>query len=246
MDTFTFINQHLHELTPFIHQILVFIHLFAFAFAIVMIVSEDVKILISKKLDVSELHSLANKITYLLIILWLTGIGLLAINPGLNLDLIFVNSKLAAKITVVSVLTINGLLLHLFVFPNFITRKKAKRIVAISCVLTAISTTSWIYAGLVGAARAVAPMMSYEHYMNIYFAILGFALFISIIVVYPVMRKIVKTISYPKQSREFQLSSSTFADSLRELQGIPPSLEYAQAISNYRLNAGRRYRLDVG
>ena len=224
MGTFTFINQHLHEITPFIHQTLVFIHLFAFAFAIVMIVNEDVKILISKKLDVTELHSLANKITYLLVILWLTGIGLFAIKPGLNIDLIFANLKLAAKITVVSVLTINGLLLHLFVFQNFISRKKAKRIVALSCELTAISTTSWIYAGLVGAARAIAPLMSYEHYMNIYFTILGFALLISVIVVYLVMRKIVKTISYPKQSTEFQLSSSSFADSLIDLQGIPASL----------------------
>lgn len=245
METLTFINQHLKDFNPFIHQTLVFVHLYAFAFAIVMIVSEDVKILISKKIVVTELHSLASKVTHMLIILWLTGIGLLAMKPGLNIEMILANSKLAAKITVVSVLTINGLLLHLLVFPNFSTRKKAKRIVALACVLTAISTTSWIYASLVGAARVIAPLMSYEHYMTVYLTALAFSLFISLTIVYPVMRKIIKTIDYSNQSTEFQLSTSSFVGSLRELQCRASGLNNVLDNSNHRPNAVERYRSDL-
>ena len=181
------------------------------------------KILVSKKLDVAELHRLASKITYLLAILWITGIGLLAIKPDLDLDLIFANSKLAAKITVVSVLTINGLLLHLFIFPSFSSPQKAKRIVMASCILTAISTTSWISAALVGAARAIAPIMSYQHYMNIYISVLAFVLLISVVVVCPLMRKTVKSISYPRPPSELQLSTSSFSNSLKELRTSSPT-----------------------
>jgi len=203
----SFIDLYLHEITSVGQQLLIFLHLFAFAFAIVMIVSTDVKIITSRKLDVSEVHQLGRKITSLLVILWLTGIALLAIKPGLDLELIFANSKLAAKITVVSVLTINGLLLHLLVFPSFRSRQKAQRIVVVSCIFTAISTTSWIYAALVGAARVVAPIMNYEHYMIIYLAILAFALLISVVVVYPLMREIVKSISYPEAASQSSASS---------------------------------------
>lgn len=235
MNTTTFINQHLQDFTPYLQQLLVFIHLFAFAFAIVVILSEDVKLLISKKLDISELHSLASKITYLLAILWITGIGLLAIKPGLNLDLILANPKLTAKITVVSILTINGMLLHFLVFPSFSSSQKAKRIVAVSSILGAISTTTWIYAGLVGSARAIAPLMSYQNYMSIYLVILAFALLTSAVIIYPLMKKIVGSISYSEQPSEFLLSASSFSNSLKELRGSSPSMEYAHATNNYRV-----------
>lgn len=208
--------------STFAQQMLVFIHLFAFAFAIVMIVGEDIKILISKKMDVGELHKLANRVTILLGVLWVSGIALLAIKPGLDLELILANSKLAAKITVVSVLTINGMLLHLFVFPSFRSPQKFKRILVIASLLSVISTTSWIYAGLVGAARAIAPIMTYQNYMNIYLALLAFALFIGVTVVYPMMKQLLKSTSFNNQISTILLNTSSFSTYLREIRDTKP------------------------
>lgn len=218
MNTFSLLTNHLHDLSPYLTQILVFIHLFAFAFAIVMIISEDVKLLTSKKIDVEELHSLAKKVSYLLGILWITGIGLLALKPGLDLSLILANSKLAAKVTIVSILTINGILLHLIVFPSFNSERKAKRMVALSSVLGAISTTSWIFASLIGAARAVAPMMSYENYIGLYLTAMTFALLVAVTVIIPLMNKILDSMSFSEHSSDFLLNETSFSNSLRELR----------------------------
>ncbi len=208
--------------SSFAQQILVFIHLFAFAFAIVMIVGEDFKILISKKMDVGKLHKLANRVTILLGVLWVSGIALLAIKPGLDLELILANSKLAAKITVVSVLTINGMLLHLFVFPSFRSPEKFKRILVIASLLSVISTTSWIYAGLVGAARAIAPIMTYQNYMNIYLVLLAFALFVGVLVVYPMMKLLLKSTNFSNQPSTILLNSSSFSTCMREIRHTNP------------------------
>lgn len=191
-----FITQHMHEIIVSGQQLLVYVHLFTFAFAIVIILSEDAKIFFSKKINVPEVHKVSIKVTYLLGVLWLSGIALLSLNPGLDIDKILANPKLTAKLTIVVILTINGLLLHLLVFPSLKSKDKAQRVFLLSCVLTSISTTSWVFAGLIGAARVIAPLMDYQMYMLMYIVVLLIALLIAVFIVYPFMRTIVSSLEF--------------------------------------------------
>lgn len=206
-----FITQNFQEIVVAGQQLLVYVHLFAFAFAIVIILSEDAKIFFSKQINVVEVRKVSTKITYLLGVLWLSGVVLLSIDPGLDLSTIFANPKLAAKITIVLILTFNGFLLHLLVFPSFKSKEKAQRIVLLSCILTAISTTSWIFAGLIGAARAIAPLMNYQMFMITYAVVLSIALMITVFIAYPFMRTIISSLEYEEPSVESD--SSSFSDS---------------------------------
>ncbi len=173
-----------------IHQVLIYLHLFAFIFAISTIFNEDYKILKSRKIDLKEMKKTAMKVSISLIILWITGIILLAIRSGLELNIILENPKLMMKILVVTLLTLNGLLLHFYVFPHFKDPFKIKRIAVFICFLGTMSSTSWIYASLIGTAHIIAPIMSFQGYMALYFLFLIVSFIISMIIFYPLLIKL--------------------------------------------------------
>ena len=175
----------MNNLSVYLHQAFLIIHLFAFAFAIVGVVREDYRFLTSKIIDSNELVKVAKEISLALLILWISGIGLLAINPGLDLNAILQNEKVTSKLVIVIILTFNGLLLHAVVMPAFKRPVNRTGIAAtLAALLGAISSVSWVFASLVGSARVVAPILNYQDYMVMYFI----CLIIAILVGYTVIR----------------------------------------------------------
>lgn len=150
-----------------LHQILVFVHLFAFAFAFAGIIKADYLFLRFSR-NQGIINSFKTAIP-LLVLLWVTGIMLLAVKPGLDVALIFSNPKLSAKIAIVVILTANGVFLHFVAWPVF-TNKTKVGIVKASFIgmLGVVSGVSWFFASIVGAARVVASVATYQDFLMPY------------------------------------------------------------------------------
>ncbi|WP_148219220.1 hypothetical protein [Azospirillum sp. B510] len=171
-------------------QIFLFAHLVAFAFSFVTVIRGDWAMLrgdyFAGRRDLGED---AKQIAWLLAILWLSGLGLIALGPGLSVQALTGSPKILAKLTVVFVLTGNGLLLHNIAFPALSGERRALPPVMLSLclVLGAVSTTSWLFAGLIGAARVVAPLLNYQHYMAAYTGAMAIGVLVALFAVRPLM-----------------------------------------------------------
>jgi hypothetical protein len=168
-------------------QGLLFGHLILFALALATIAREDLHLLTARRVDAQALKKTAAHIAWLLALLWISGLALVALDHRLDLaELATVKPKLAAKLTVVSVLTVNGLLLHWVAFPLLThPRRRPHRAAAMCAVLGAVSSVTWMYASFVGAARLIAPMTGYYDFIALYLIGLAGGLVVAIVFVRP-------------------------------------------------------------
>jgi hypothetical protein len=152
-----------------VRQALLFAHLVAFAIAFAEIARGDLRLLREPVLDLDALERTARVASLTLLALWLTGLGLVALDTGFDPVAIAARPKLVAKLLVVTVLTGNGILLHRFAFPSLAARSGQSRTsVALIAALGAISSVSWTYAAFVGSARLIASSMSLEAFLALY------------------------------------------------------------------------------
>lgn len=172
-------------------QLLLFGHLAAFAFALVTILREDLAMLTVRRVDPVKLARTARMTKWLLWFLWITGVILLGFAVGPHPAAVWANPKLAMKVAVVVLLTINGWVLHRFAFP-MLTRPQAQpHVAAVVCATVgAISSVSWVYAALVGSARYVAPKMNLEEFVGIYLLALVAGILIAQLIVRPHVEKL--------------------------------------------------------
>jgi hypothetical protein len=112
--------------------------------------------------------------------LWLTGAALIWIGYAQNPDTYLGNQKLWAKISVVAVLTLNGVFLHRFAFPSLQRGYSLSTLSNLRCTLHAIlggiSVASWLFAAWLGMARPWNNTVAYGDVMALYFALLGLAI----------------------------------------------------------------------
>lgn len=167
---------------PLLQQLLLFTHLVSFAFAFVLIAKADIAMLRGQYCFTSHhLKQDCQQTTWLLAILWISGLGLIAMGPGFNLNAILASDKITAKLCVVTILTLNGLLLHHVAFPMLAGKTLPSEAKVTGCVLLgAISSTSWLFAALIGAARIAAPYLNYHHFMGSYLLTLTIAVLIAL------------------------------------------------------------------
>lgn len=106
--------------------------------------------------------------------LWVTGALLIA--HGYNTQGIeyVMNEKVWAKVTVVSILTINGYLLHKTCFP--VIKQQAlmslkRRTLVFLALFGTISSSAWLFAAFLGIARPWSHHLQYEQMMAFYSAI---------------------------------------------------------------------------
>jgi hypothetical protein len=144
-----------------------YVHLIACCVAIGLVFTSDLA-MIRKLLgnnpaapeDPSHLRSLTTSVSNALIVLWITGIAIVWVDmqdKGIGyLD----NPKLQAKIAIVVLLTINGVLLHNVIFPAMLKAGALvnlsfnRRVLAIFC--GALSGVSWFYTAMLGVGRPLA------------------------------------------------------------------------------------------
>lgn len=224
-------------LTTTARQLLLFAHTLAFAFAIVAVFREDVALLRARRVDAANLEATGRTIARLLGLLWLTGAALILLDLGLDWAALIAKPKLAAKLTVVSLLTANGLLLHWVVFPMVTKPQQPGFASAVCAAVGAVSSVTWFYASFVGVARLIAPAMTYTGFLTLYGLSLGAGLVVSLAFVRPHIERLMLPRPEPEtEVEEALLSTFGPATSLLLDEGIRKAhvgqpAAYAQALA---------------
>lgn len=173
-----------------VHQLLLFVHLVVFALAISEVLRGDLGLLSCPGLDPDWLHRISRRILVLLALLWVTGALLLVMSVNPDPSPLLTNPKLATKVLVVTVLTLNGLLLHTIAFPMML---QGARVAALASILGAISTGSWLYASFVGVSRVIASEMTLPLYLGFYGIVVSGGISIALLLVRPHVQLVLRT-----------------------------------------------------
>jgi hypothetical protein len=172
------------EISVIGRQALLYGHILAFALAMATILKEDVRLVGAKHIDAPSLLASARLVKWLLLALWITGVPMVLMDIEGDLSLLLDRPKLLAKLIVVGVLTLNGILLHLVAFPMITSRRdNPNKVATIAAIFGAVSTASWLFAFLVGGARLVGPYLSLSEFIASYALVLALALAFAILFV---------------------------------------------------------------
>lgn len=146
---------------------IVYLHLIACCVAIGMVLTSDlalVKQLLkgdpAARLDEHHMSELQRTVSRALLVLWVTGVAIVALDASVKGWGYFANPKLQAKIGLVVLLTINGVWLHRAILPlmekagSLLKLKPSHRMLAIFA--GAVSGVTWFYAALMGVGRPLA------------------------------------------------------------------------------------------
>lgn len=147
------------------HSLLVLCHVLALATGLGAALLADWVVLrrlafgiVSQK-AAGQLAELSKAVSVGLVLIWATG-ALLVAGNALDAPVSVLNQKLWAKLAIVSVLTLNALLLHGVVLPAVASRvgrplfeATFSRVTMISTLLGAVSGASWMFAAYLGIAR---------------------------------------------------------------------------------------------
>lgn len=167
---------------------LVYIHLIAACLAIGVLLIQDIA-LAKWRGGVMDTDAIANLqrnsglVTLALVVLWVSGLAIVVIGY-LDNPAYLQNQKLWGKYTVVSILTLNGLLLHYYSF-NVLTSARgfigAGRTAQLVVLVTAVvSLVSWLYSCYLGIARPWNNVAPYSYVMMVYSIVLTGALVIAL------------------------------------------------------------------
>lgn len=146
---------------------LVYAHLIACCVAVGLVLTSDVatvRRLMSdnpaQRTDPRHLRELQDTVVLALATLWASGALIVALDTSVKGLAYFANPKLQAKLTIVSLLTLNGVLLHHRVLPwmqkagNLLHLSFGQRMVAV--LAGSVSAGSWAYAALMGVGRPLS------------------------------------------------------------------------------------------
>jgi hypothetical protein len=164
------------DLSPglLLNQALLFAHVMAFAVTVAAVLREDLRWLLGRRIDPMRLRRTMHTVCIGLAVLWATGLGLWAFAAAASPLPWGLTPKLAAKLVVVSLLTLNGWALHAWVFPGLQAGGAAPSWPAI--LLGAFSSASWVFAAFVGVARPMVGVLPFSGFMVLYAASVGLAL----------------------------------------------------------------------
>lgn len=146
---------------------IVYLHLIACCVAIGMVLTSDlalVKQLIkgdsAARIDEHHMSELQKTVSRALLVLWVTGVAIVALDASVKGWAYFANPKLQAKIGLVVLLTINGVWLHRGILPlmekagSLLKLTPSHRMMAVFA--GAVSGVTWFYAALMGVGRPLA------------------------------------------------------------------------------------------
>jgi len=163
--------------------LVVYVHLLAACVAVGSLLLQDIGLWLARARELTEreiedLKKTIGVISIALILLWISGIALVAIGYISNPEIYLTNEKLWAKFAVVVILTVNGFILHRITFPKF----KAGTVFlslpssdSMTVVLTgSISTVTWLFACFLGIARPWNYTLDFGSIMALYAGILFF------------------------------------------------------------------------
>jgi hypothetical protein len=148
----------------FTRMAVVYVHLIACCVAIGMVFTSDLamvkKLLHAKpndRVNAQHLSELQQTVSRALMALWVTGVAIVSLDASIKGWEYFANPKLQSKITIVLLLTFNGVVLHKHVLPmlqkagSLLRMSFSRRMLAIFA--GSVSGVSWFYAALLGVGR---------------------------------------------------------------------------------------------
>ena len=174
--------------------LLVYIHLIAACLAVGVILLQDIALAKwrGRSMDKEAIANLQNNshlATLALVVLWVSGLFIVAIGY-LDVPGYLMNQKLWAKFTVVSILTLNGLLLHFYSFrvlaspTGFVGASGRSQLFVL--VTAVVSLVSWLYACYLGIARPWNNTAPFAYVMFVY----AMALTVTLVVALEVWREL--------------------------------------------------------
>ena len=162
---------------PFVHieSVMRFVHFLPAAYALVSVLSFDLRILSVYGSPVgreflSELQTTKNKVKYSLILLWLTGVAVV-VNGSLTVPHYLDNQKLWFKASAVLILTVNGYFIHRccgYLKEGVVLAKLDAPVALGLNVLGVISSVSWVWACFLGSAREWSFSMPFSDMAVLY------------------------------------------------------------------------------
>ncbi|NWL78643.1 hypothetical protein DM872_17520 [Pseudomonas taiwanensis] len=120
----------------------------------------------------SHLESLRRTISAALMVLWLTGAAIVLLDMSVKGWTYLLNPKLQAKVLIVVLLTVNGMLLHQAILPALARAGSvlglAPAMRSLALFTGTVSAVSWFYAALLGVGRPLAWKYSLAELMMAY------------------------------------------------------------------------------
>ncbi|MBC3937087.1 hypothetical protein H8K47_17155 [Undibacterium sp. CY7W] len=162
------------------------LHVFAVVAAGMGIAFGDYAIFARHKTDANLLGRAGLAVSVALFVLWVTGLSVIWMDTGFVWAVLATKPKLLAKLTVVILLTMNGIALHKIVFKRLCeAQNEPLRAAKLPAVLGAISVVTWLYAAFLGLAKPVASLLGYVGFMGLYFFLLIIAIATALALVSP-------------------------------------------------------------
>jgi hypothetical protein len=158
---------------------IIYVHLIACCVAIGLVLTSDISMVRqllrgdpSERMETMYLSELQRSVAVALSILWLSGISVVLLDMSVKGWEYLSNPKLHAKIVIVSLLTLNGVVLHCRVLPVL---KRAGSLLKLSfsqyllAFLTgSLSGVSWFYAAMLGIGRPLSWKYSFVQLTFLY------------------------------------------------------------------------------
>jgi len=182
---YEFINQ--LDFVALGRMCLIMLHIMALAAAAIAIAFGDYSLFKCKgKIDYQMLHNSARAVTFTLIALWLTGLGIIWLDTHFIWESIISKPKLLSKLTIVTILTLNGMALHWLAFPRLqATHTDRLKGATLPAIFGAVSAATWTYAAFLGIGKAAAPILGYVGFIALYAFAVSVAIAVAMVMVRP-------------------------------------------------------------
>ncbi len=153
---------------------LIFGHLLALVAAGAAVAFGDYALLGQKRINVKLLHKSSQVVALALLGLYVTGAGIIWVDTHFDLAVLMAKPKILAKLSVVAMLTLNGVLLHARVLPlltrSYTRSREANRVAGLATKAGAVSAASWGFALFLGVAKPLTPILGYAGFMTLFAA----------------------------------------------------------------------------
>ncbi len=151
----------------YLRTILIFSHLMVFAFAITSLYKSDFELLFQRPSN-EDIKSMGDHMLIYLVVLWTTGLGLIYIDTGFDMDKIRSAQKLITKLSSTIVLTLNAIVIHFIAFKKLERDTLSGADMLLMAIAGAISTASWTFAAFLGIAKALVKHFSLADFLGLY------------------------------------------------------------------------------
>ena len=202
------------DLVSLARMALILLHVLAVAAAGASIAFGDYAIFARRQIDAALLYRSGQAVTAALIVLWMTGLAVIWMDTRFQLAALAANPKLLAKLTVATLLSLNGVALHRIGFKRLCGGQAvASRAATLPTVMGAISVVTWLNAAFLGLASPVAPLLGYAGFMGLYFGTLAIGIAVALVVMRP---RLARRVALTQQPMELVIAPIDMIDGSNE------------------------------